>query len=127
MFDSLTTPARCRELVDAYHEADGAGPSVLIRRAWLGEPPRALESEQLSRYRSYAPVGATAHWGADEMAVSSDPAEVAARLIDAATVAGTDALNIRVHVPGVAPAAVRSQIAQLGALVAPILRDASKG
>jgi len=124
MFDSLTTPARCRELVDAYRVAGGSGPCVLIRRAWVGEPPRAQADEQLARYRSYAPPGATAHWGVAEMATAPDGAEVAARLVDAARVAGTDALNLRVHVPGVAPADVRAQIERLGADVISRVRDA---
>ncbi len=36
LFDSLSTPERCRELIDAYHEAGGSAPCVLIRRAWVG-------------------------------------------------------------------------------------------
>jgi alkanesulfonate monooxygenase SsuD/methylene tetrahydromethanopterin reductase-like flavin-dependent oxidoreductase (luciferase family) len=126
VFDSLTTPARCRELVDAYREDGGSGPCVLIRRAWVGEPPQAQADEQLARYRSYAPRGATTHWGAAEMAAAPEGAQVAARLVDAARIAGADALNLRVHVPGVPRDAVRSQIEQLGDLVAPVVRDAMR-
>jgi alkanesulfonate monooxygenase SsuD/methylene tetrahydromethanopterin reductase-like flavin-dependent oxidoreductase (luciferase family) len=126
MFDSLTTPVRCRELVDAYREEGGSGPCVLIRRAWVGEPPQEQAAEQLARCRSYAPRGATAHWGTAEMAAAPEGAEVAARLVDAAEVAGADALNLRVHVPGVPPDAVRSQIEQLGTLVAPVVRHAMR-
>ena len=39
LFDSLSTPPRCRELTDAYRDAGGPGPCILIRRAWLGELP----------------------------------------------------------------------------------------
>ncbi len=124
MFDSLTTPARCRGLVDTYRNAGGAGPCVLIRRAWVGEPPSEQGAEQLARYRAYAPDGATAHWGAAEMAAAASGPEVADRLVDAATVAGVDALNLRVHVPGVAPARVRAQIESLGAEVISRIRGA---
>jgi alkanesulfonate monooxygenase SsuD/methylene tetrahydromethanopterin reductase-like flavin-dependent oxidoreductase (luciferase family) len=124
VFDSLTTPARCRELVDAYRDAGGAAQCVLIRRAWVGEPPALQTAQQLDTYRSYAPSGAAANWGADEMAASTDEGEVAARLIDAAATAGVDALNLRVHVPGVPPAAVRAQIMRLGGDVTTRVRDA---
>ncbi len=120
LVDSLTTPTRCRELVDAYRAAGGAGPCVLIRRAWVGDAPAAETARQLDTYRSYAGA-ATAHWGADELAASTDPTEVAGRLLDTTTRAGADALNIRVHVPGVPPQAVRDQIERMGNEVLPVI------
>ena len=124
VFDSLTTPARCRELVDEYHGAGGTRPCVLVRRAWVGDPPAQQTAEQVDVYRGYAPAGATSHWGADEMATSADASEVADRLAGAAHTAGVDALNLRVHVPGVTPADVRTQIERLGADVMLSLRNA---
>ena len=41
LFDSLSTPERIRALVDAYHDAGGSRPCVLVRRVWMGAPPRA--------------------------------------------------------------------------------------
>jgi len=117
LFDSLTTPARCREIVDAYRAAGGTRSCVLIRRAWVGEPPAAEGERQANVYRSYAPKGAAAHWGDDEMAASTEPTEVVDRLIRAATTAGVDALNLRVHVPGITTGAVRDQIARIGSEV----------
>ncbi len=124
LFDSLVTPARCRELVDAYRSAGGAGPCVLVRRAWVGDAPRAEVEHQVNVYRSYAPGAAPAHWGADEMAQSTDATEVVDRLVAAARAAGADALNLRVHVPGVTPAAARAQIVRLGDEVIPAVRAA---
>ena len=124
LFDSLSTPARCRELVDEYRRAGGTGPCVLVRRAWVGDAPGRQTAAQLDVYRGYAPTGAVSHWGADEMAAAEDPAEVAARLVEAARAAGADALNLRVHVPGIAPEAVRVQIERLGDLMTPAVRDA---
>jgi alkanesulfonate monooxygenase SsuD/methylene tetrahydromethanopterin reductase-like flavin-dependent oxidoreductase (luciferase family) len=121
LFDSLVTPARARELVDAYHDAGGSRSCVLVRRAWLGDPPRADVDRQLDVYRGYAPGAAPAHWGADEMVVSADPAAVARGLFDARARAGADALNLRVHVPGVTVEAAREQIARLGEEVLPLL------
>jgi alkanesulfonate monooxygenase SsuD/methylene tetrahydromethanopterin reductase-like flavin-dependent oxidoreductase (luciferase family) len=125
LFDSLSAPERCRLLTDAYHEAGGDGPCVLIRRAWLGEPPRARVDEQLDRYRSYTPKAAQAHWGdSSQLVDAADPAAVVEELAAVARAGGADALNLRVHVPGVAPAAAREQIAGLGDTVVPQLRAA---
>jgi alkanesulfonate monooxygenase SsuD/methylene tetrahydromethanopterin reductase-like flavin-dependent oxidoreductase (luciferase family) len=125
LFDSLTTPDRCRELVDAYRNAGGGRACVLIRRAWVGEPPAVETERQASVYRSYAPDAAAAHWGADEMAASTDPVEVADRLVEAATAAGADAVNVRVHVPGISPTVVREQIERIGSGVVPRIRSAN--
>ncbi len=122
LFDSLVTPVRVRELVDAFRAAGGTAPCVLVRRAWLGDPPRAEVDRQVAVYRDYAPTAAPAHWGADEMVVSADAEAVARGLLDAQQASGTDALNLRVHVPGVSAAAAREQIERLGREVLPGLR-----
>ncbi|MDQ1511181.1 MAG: hypothetical protein QOG50_3025 [Actinomycetota bacterium] len=124
VFDSLSTPARCRELVDAYRAAGGTGPCVLVRRAWIGEPPTQLTTQQVDTYRSYAPPGAAANWGTDELATASEARDVATLLADAARAAGADALNVRVQVVGVTPAEARAQIEWLGDEAVPAVRDA---
>ena len=103
-----------RELVDAYRAAGGERPCVLVRAGWLGEPPRAEVDRQLDVYRSYAPGDAPSHWGADEMAPVLGDDEVAEQLVDALRAAGADALNLRVHVPGVSVPRPREQIASIG-------------
>jgi alkanesulfonate monooxygenase SsuD/methylene tetrahydromethanopterin reductase-like flavin-dependent oxidoreductase (luciferase family) len=124
LFDSLVTPARAGELVHAYREAGGTAPCVLIRRVWLGDdvPSQAVD-RQLDVYRSYAPDQAPAHWGSNEMVQSTDAPALVARLVEVTRAAGADALNLRVHVPGVAPSAAREQIARLGDEVVGALRD----
>jgi hypothetical protein len=123
LFDSLVKPARVGELVDAYRDAGGTGSCVLVRRAWLGDPPRAAVDRQIDVYRGYAPTAAPAHWGADEMVVSTSADDVARRLLDAQRSAGVDALNLRVHVPGVSVGDAREQIVRLGNEVLPRLRE----
>ena len=123
LFDSLSTPARIRELVDAYRDAGGDRPCVLIRRVWLGEPPRDLVDRQLDVYRSYTPAAAQARWERDELVGSDDPAGVAAALADVRVRCGCDALNLRVHVPGVSPDDARRQFARLGGEVLPLLAE----
>ena len=122
LFDSLSTPDRCRALSDAYREAGGSGPCVLIRRAWVGKPPRAELDDQVNVYRGYSADAAVAHWGTDELIGSTDAGAVADALAAVARRAGTDALNVRVHVPGLSPVVVREQIARLGHDVVPRVR-----
>jgi hypothetical protein len=114
LFDSLSRPERCQELSDAYREAGGTGPCILIRRAWVGTPSRARVDAQVDVYRSYSPSSAQSHWGGDELVTGADGPTVAEALVDAARRAGADALNLRVHVPGVGRDAAREQIVRLG-------------
>ncbi len=122
LFDSLSTPERCRELSDAYRAAGGTGPCVLIRRAWMGEPPREGVARQVDLYRGYAPAASQTHWEGEQLVSSAAGSDVAGGLTDAALRAGADAVNLRVHVPGVTPDAAREQIARLGDEVVPALR-----
>ena len=121
---SLVTPARAGALVAEYRAAGGTEPCVLIRRAWVGDPPRADVDRQLDVYRSYAPTNAPTHWGTDEMAVDATGDDIAKQLVDAAQTAGVDALNLRVHVPGVGVDDAREQIRRLGADVVPRVKEA---
>jgi hypothetical protein len=123
----MSTPERCRELVDAYHEAGGAAPCVLVRRAWIGEPPRHDFAEQLAVYRDYSSRAAQATWGEQEMVDATGPDDVVAGLLDSLTRSGCDAVNLRIHVPGVAPEAAREQIARLGDQVVGRLRSELAG
>jgi alkanesulfonate monooxygenase SsuD/methylene tetrahydromethanopterin reductase-like flavin-dependent oxidoreductase (luciferase family) len=122
LFDSLSTPERCRELTDAYRDAGGTAPCVMIRRAWVGEPPRERLDDQLDVYRSYSPASAQQHWGGNELVDAPTPERVVDGVVDALRRAGADACNLRVHVPGVDPGAAREQIARLGDEVLPLLR-----
>jgi len=127
LFDSLSTPERCRELIDAYRDAGGTAPCVLIRRAWVGEPPRERVDDQVDVYRSYSSKSAMEHWGRDELVDAPTADDVIDGLLDALERADADALNLRVHVPGVSPEAAREQIAGLGDTVLPRLRRALAG
>jgi alkanesulfonate monooxygenase SsuD/methylene tetrahydromethanopterin reductase-like flavin-dependent oxidoreductase (luciferase family) len=121
LVDSLTSPERCREVVERYREAGGTGAAILIRRAWLGAPPRRDLDRQVEVYKSYAATSAMASWGEDEVVAGGDTAD---RLVEALRETGADALNIRVTVPGVEPGQVREQIAALGDEVLPRVREA---
>ena len=127
LFDSLSTPQRIRELSDTYRQAGGDRSCVLIRRAWVGLPPMAQVDRQVSRYRSYASPGAQAHWQGEQLWAAGDAATLAEELATVAVRAGVDALNLRVHVPGVSPTTARDQIAAMGDVVAALHRRRAEG
>jgi alkanesulfonate monooxygenase SsuD/methylene tetrahydromethanopterin reductase-like flavin-dependent oxidoreductase (luciferase family) len=120
LFDSMSPPERVRQLTDAYRAADGRGACVLIRRAWVGPPPTDLLERQLDVYRGYAPASAQAHWNTDEVLTAPTAEEVADQLATVAAEAGADAVNLRIHVPGVTPDTARHQITHLAGVVAPL-------
>ena len=127
IIDSLTSTERCREIVDRYRDAGGSGAAILIRRAWLGPPPREALDAQVDVYKSYSSSAAMQHWGADEVVTVTDAAGEAEQLLESLRVTGADALNIRVTVPGVGPAQVREQIIGLGDEVLPLVRAGLEG
>ena len=51
ILDSLASVTRCRELADAYRAEGGTGAVVLVRRVWIGEPPRDRFDDQVQVYR----------------------------------------------------------------------------
>jgi alkanesulfonate monooxygenase SsuD/methylene tetrahydromethanopterin reductase-like flavin-dependent oxidoreductase (luciferase family) len=124
LFDSLSTPARIRELSDAYHEAGGNRSCVLVRRVWVGAVPTEQFDRQLDRYRSYASAGAQVHWQGEQLVADDDATALAEELASVVGRAGVDALNLRVHVPGVSPTMARDQIAATAAVVAALRRHA---
>jgi alkanesulfonate monooxygenase SsuD/methylene tetrahydromethanopterin reductase-like flavin-dependent oxidoreductase (luciferase family) len=112
LFDSLTEVARCRELIDLYRSAGGTAPVVLIRRCWVGPAPTERHHRQVDVYAGYASAGAQSHWDSAAM-VTGDAAAIAEGLKAALVATGADALNLRVHAPGLDPADVTDQIRAL--------------
>jgi hypothetical protein len=118
----MSSPERQRELCKAFDDAGGTQPKVLIRRVWLGELPAVAIEAQRKIYESYSSGTAMKHWQDDQTISSNDPAEVAERLVASLEEVGGDALNLRVHLPGIDEAAARAQIARLGEELVPALR-----
>ena len=113
VYDGASPVERLGELSAAYREADGDGPVVLIRRVWLGDPPREAFDRQTEVYRSYSSASAQQHWRDNGFLCRDDPGELAADLRAALEAAGASCLNLRIHVPGVTPEMARAQIATL--------------
>ncbi|MCF2532026.1 LLM class flavin-dependent oxidoreductase [Yinghuangia soli] len=124
LYDGASDPARLRDLTQRYTDAGGTGARVLIRRVWLGDPPREAFERQHVIYQSYSADAAREHWRGTGFICRDDPAELAADLAAALRDTGATCLNLRVQVPGVSAGAARDQIRALGAHVLPLLRTA---
>jgi hypothetical protein len=109
-------------MVTIYRDAGGDDPIVLVRRVWVGPPPRSEVEHQRDLYRTYSEQSHQAHWGGDELVSGPDAAAVANRLADAVAVSGAGSLNLRLHAPGIAHGAIVEQIGALGE-VAALLRQ----
>ncbi|MEM7287580.1 MAG: LLM class flavin-dependent oxidoreductase [Actinomycetota bacterium] len=111
LYDSLQTPEVSARLSDAYTQAGGTGPTVLIRRVWIGDPPQAAIDAQMAHYRSYAPDQAVANWGeTDGTIVAQTPAEAGERLAATVAESACDTVNVRVQVAGLSASDVAAQI-----------------
>lgn len=114
LFDSLTSASRARELVDLYRECGGSGQAVLIRRVWIGRVPEEPVNAQIARYHSYASDAAKGHWDERPMINTDSPTSLAGALEEVRDAVGADALNLRLHAPGISPFSIAEQIDLLG-------------
>ncbi len=122
LFDSLTAVSRCANLADAYRDAGGIGPVVLIRRVSPGTPAGDRHRDQIRLYGSYASSAAREHWS-EEPPAHGDAATIAATLLAQADAVGADSLNLRVHTPDLRATEARGQIEALREVVSLISRD----
>ena len=120
LLEGMSDARQLARLTEAYDGAGGRGAKVLIRRVWLGPVRAELVEHQRAVYDAITPSAAA--FGDDATVAALDPAEIAERLADVVTASGADSLNLRVHLPGVAPGEAREQIAALGASVIGALR-----
>jgi alkanesulfonate monooxygenase SsuD/methylene tetrahydromethanopterin reductase-like flavin-dependent oxidoreductase (luciferase family) len=120
LMEGMSDPARLARLTSAYDGAGGSGPKVLIRRVWLGDVARDLVHRQRQVYDAL--TGDPTTFGSDQTVVADEAGPLAERLLEVARAVGATSLDLRVHLPGMAPAAVRTQIARLADEVVPLLR-----
>jgi alkanesulfonate monooxygenase SsuD/methylene tetrahydromethanopterin reductase-like flavin-dependent oxidoreductase (luciferase family) len=124
LMEGMSDVDRLARLTSAYDEAGGSAAKVLIRRVWLGEVAADLVDRQRRVYDTV--TGDPAAFGADQTVAADDPNRLAEQLVEAVRRAGATALDLRVHLPGMAPESVRHQITRLGAEVVPRLRTRLK-
>ena len=119
--EGMSDVNRLRRIIDAYKAAGGDQTKVIIRRVWIGPPPTTLIDRQRGVYDSYAGSGTSF---ADDQTISADdPDELAERIHAIWRASGADAVNVRVHLPGVPPSDIRRQIMVLGNEVIPLVRQ----
>ena len=112
LMEGMSGLDRLVRLCSEYDKAGGSAGKVLIRRVWLGERPGELIEQQRRVYNSYGDSATL--FGDDQTVATDDPIEMAERLLELVKTTGAVALNLRVHLPGVSPTAVRDQIERLG-------------
>jgi len=123
LFDSLQTAAHVRRLSDAYADAGGREARVAIRRVWLGDAPRSNERAQMDFYRSYARSETQSQWGeGQELIAARTGTELVDRLAAFCAESGCNALNLRLHLTGLAPERIREQLDAIGAEVLTLLK-----
>lgn len=94
-----------------YIAAGGTGPRVLMRWVWLGNMPD-------STLRSWEKAHGS---GSPRIVSSSDPAEIANRLVHDMQSTASTALSLRVHLPAVKPEEANAQIEAIGSEVVPLV------
>jgi alkanesulfonate monooxygenase SsuD/methylene tetrahydromethanopterin reductase-like flavin-dependent oxidoreductase (luciferase family) len=119
LLEGMSPPGRLLQLCEAYEEAGGTETKILIRRVWLGRKQSDLVQSQRRFYEA-----AGGGLPADQTVSTPDPAEMAEALVDLIRETRSDGLNLRIHLPGMSPAAVREQIAGLTTDVLPAIRKA---
>jgi alkanesulfonate monooxygenase SsuD/methylene tetrahydromethanopterin reductase-like flavin-dependent oxidoreductase (luciferase family) len=119
--EGMSSTPQLRGICDSYTAAGGSHPKVAIRRAWIGEPRSELIGRQRAVYDSY--TGDAHHFADDQTIAARYPDELAERLYAAWRAIGADAINLRVHLPGISPAEVRQQVSVLAEQVLPLLRN----
>jgi alkanesulfonate monooxygenase SsuD/methylene tetrahydromethanopterin reductase-like flavin-dependent oxidoreductase (luciferase family) len=118
--DGMSTIPRLRKICDAYDAGGGTQPKVIIRRVWLGAPRSELIGRQRVVYDTYS--ADRQQFAEDQTITAREPREMADRLFDTWQSTGADAINLRVHLPGVAPVEAREQITLVAEQVLPLLR-----
>jgi alkanesulfonate monooxygenase SsuD/methylene tetrahydromethanopterin reductase-like flavin-dependent oxidoreductase (luciferase family) len=125
LLEGMSPLERLVQICRAFDDASGTAPKVLIRRVWIGEAQAELIERQRRFYQS---IGSSDRpMAQDQTLASDDPDELADRLARLMAEVGADALNLRIHLPGMEAAVVRDQIVRLGSEVLPRLRPQLAG
>ena len=95
-----------------YREAGGTGPTVLIRRVWIGEPPTAAIDAQMKPLPQLRPRPGREELGRRRQhhRWRRPPSEAAEKLVAVLHDSHCDTVNVRVQVAGLTPDDVRAQL-----------------
>lgn len=123
LYDSLQGVEHLANLSQRYADAGGRTARILIRRVWIGDPPRDAIERQMEAFRSVTTESDRTRWGAGSNTIfAADGVEAAERLTEAVRATGCDTLNLRVMVLGLAPAEVHAQLERHATELLPRLR-----
>ncbi len=125
LLEGMSSVEKVSAMCKAFDDEGGTGSKVLVRRVWLGEPRSEAVANQRRFYETNGPAANA--FPEDQTVVSSEPAELAERIVAIQDQAGVDAINLRVHLPGLSAPAVREQIVALGTEVLPVIRRLAQG
>jgi len=114
MFPGGEDPVRLGRLAARYRELGGLGPIVWTRSVWLGEPPTEAVAQLSRRYRAAATAGMRQRSGFRVGLLCGHVEQVLASLIDDQRNISADAVNLRVHLPGVPPERISDVIGRIG-------------
>ncbi len=118
--EGMSAVPQLKRICDVYDASGGGQPKVIVRRVWLGPPREALIRRQRAVYNTYA--GNRRRFAEDQTVAADDGDEMVERLAAVWRSTGADAVNLRVHLPGMAAVEVRRQIEVLAERVLPSLR-----
>jgi hypothetical protein len=118
--DGMSSVTQLKRICDAYDASGGTRSKIIIRRVWFGSPPDALIQRQRAAYDVYA--GDSSRFAEDQTVVARGRDEMVEQLYAIWRSTGADAVNLRVHLPGVAPDEARRQIEVVADQVLPALR-----
>lgn len=124
LMDSMAPEDDLARVVAIHAEAGGTGPRLLGRRVWVGEPPMHLFEAQLAAYKSMGGAGSWIQSIGPDALLHGSADQVVEQVLRTAKAARATALALRVHLPGLDPAAANDQIRRLGEEVLPELRGA---
>ena len=110
LYDSLQSCEVSARLGAAHREAGAETGRVLIRRVWIGDPPASEMAAQMGHYRSYANEAATKNWSDESLVHGASPAAAADALLEVLDASDCDTVNVRVHVKGLTPDQVDTQL-----------------
>jgi alkanesulfonate monooxygenase SsuD/methylene tetrahydromethanopterin reductase-like flavin-dependent oxidoreductase (luciferase family) len=116
LYAGVTANHHCRAMTDAYRAAGGTSAIILIRRVSVGQGGRERHAKQVGLYRTYTTAESQTRWREDQL-LEGDPDTIAEELRQDMAETGADALNLRVHVPGISPEEAAANIAGLSAVV----------
>ncbi|WP_111510823.1 LLM class flavin-dependent oxidoreductase [Mycobacterium kyogaense] len=122
MFPGGEDPVRLARLSQQYRALGGPGPVVWTRTVWLGELPADVSARFRRRYQDAADTTMRQHSGFRIGIACGDARDIAAELAEEHHTIGADAIDVRLHLPGVPSEDITAMIDSVGTQMVSLLR-----